>query len=118
MSTVPLDADHLPEYAARLYDAGLDHPEVLRFMTWYQLERGGAEVPAVVAASMGEKVVAIKDAQRRGTVTATMPAGQILALVLTIANMWGQAAEDLVSLVPTAKRRKVVIDAVARLVVP
>jgi AcrR family transcriptional regulator len=118
VSTVPIDADDLPEYAARLYDAGLQHPEVARFMTWYQLERGSAAVPDVVVASMSEKVAAIRDAQRRGTVTAIMPAGQILALVLAIANMWGQPGEDLVSLVPRTRRRKAVIDAVTRLVEP
>jgi Tetracyclin repressor-like, C-terminal domain len=67
---------------------------------------------------MGEKVAAIKDAQRCGTVTTALPAGQILALVLTIANMWNRPSEDLVSLVPKTRRRKVVIDAVARLVQP
>ncbi len=118
VSTVPIDADHLPEYAARLYDAGLQHPEVARFMTWYHLERGEAAMPDVVIASMGQKVATIKDAQRRGTVTAAMPAGQILALVLAIANMWSQPGEDLVFLVAKTKRRKVVIDTVTRLVQP
>ncbi len=118
ISTVPIDADHLPEYAARLYDAALEYPEVARFMTWYQLDRGEAAVPDVVVASMGEKVAAIKDAQRRGTVTTAMTAGQILALVLDIANMWSHPGEDLVSLVPQSKRRKTVLDAVARLVEP
>ena len=61
VSTVPIDADHLPEYAARLYDAGLQHPEVARFMTWYHLERGEAAMPDVVIASMGQKVATIKD---------------------------------------------------------
>ena len=118
VSTVPIDADHLPEYAARLYDAGLQHPEVARFMTWYHLERGEAAMPDVVIASMGQKVATIKDAQRRGTVTAAMPAGQILALVLAIANMWSQPGEDLVFLVAKTKRRKVVIDTVTSLVQP
>ncbi len=56
----------------------------------------------------------LKDAQRR--VTATMPAEQILALVLAIANLWSQPGEDLVSLVPKTKHRKAVIDTVTRLV--
>jgi hypothetical protein len=67
---------------------------------------------------MREKVAAIKDAQRRGTVTTAMPAARILALVLTIANIWNQPSEDLLTLVPKSKRRKVVIDAVARLMAP
>ena len=117
-SAVPMDADHLPEYAAGLHDIGLKHPEVRRFLTWYQLERGDVAPPASVGASMTEKVTAIKDAQRRGTVKSDLPAAQILALVLTIANMWTYPSEDLVSLVPPTKRRKVIIDAVTRLTKP
>jgi AcrR family transcriptional regulator len=118
VSTVPMDADDLPEYAARLYDAGIQYPDVGRFMVWYQLERRDAAVPAIVEASMKDKVAAIKAAQARGTVTADVPAGQILALVLTIANMWTQNGEDLVSLVPGTKRRSAITDAVARLTAP
>jgi AcrR family transcriptional regulator len=118
VSAVPMDADHLPEYAARLYDAALDHPDVMRFLTWYQLERGESAQRTVVTAAMREKVAAVKNAQQRGTVTDAIPAAQVLALVLAIANMWNQPGEDLLTLVPQSKRRKVVIDAVARLVAP
>ncbi len=47
-----------------------------------------------------------------------LAAEQILALVLSIANMWSQPGEDLLALVPEASRRQVIIDAVARLVQP
>lgn len=118
ISTVPIDADHLPQYAARLHDAAADHPEAVRFLTWYQLERGEAAHRATVTVAMREKVAAIKGAQQRGTVTSAIPAPQILALVLTIAGMWNQSSEDLLSLVPAGKRRKVIIEAVARLTAP
>ncbi|MGW2348991.1 hypothetical protein [Actinacidiphila glaucinigra] len=56
--------------AGRLHDAGLDHPQVTRFVTRYFLERGdGREVRPFVAASVADKVAAVQDAQRRGTVT-------------------------------------------------
>ncbi|MEV0044891.1 TetR/AcrR family transcriptional regulator [Nocardia rhamnosiphila] len=32
VATVPLDGDRLPEYAGQLYDAGLAHPEMMRFL--------------------------------------------------------------------------------------
>jgi AcrR family transcriptional regulator len=115
VAAVPIDADHLPEYAARLYDAGLEHPDVARFLAWYQLERGESAQRAAVTAAMREKVAAIRDAQRRGTVTGAMPAAQVLALVLTIANMWNQPGEDLLTLVPKSRHRKTITDAVARL---
>lgn len=115
---VPIDADHLPQYAAGLFDAGLAHPEVGRFMTWYQLERGESAVPASAVTAMSEKAAAIRAAQRRGTVTCTLAPEQILALVLSLANMWSQPGEDLLALVPETGRRQVIIDAVARLVQP
>ena len=117
-STVPIDADHLPEYAAGLYDAGLANPEVARFMTWYQLERGESARPASVQVAMDEKIAAIAGAQRRGTVTDALPPEEILALVLSIASMWNRSGEDLLALVPATSRRKVITDAVARLVEP
>jgi AcrR family transcriptional regulator len=117
-ATVPIDADHLPQYAAGLYDAGLAYPDVARFMTWYQLERGQSALPASAAAAMNDKAAAIEDAQRRGTVTSAMPPEHILALVLSIASMWTQSGEDILTFVPAADRRQVIIDAVARLVEP
>jgi hypothetical protein len=67
---------------------------------------------------MDDKIAAITEAQRRGTVTGAMPPEQILALALSIASMWNQPGEDLLALVPETSRRKVIIDAVARLVQP
>ncbi|WUD78045.1 TetR family transcriptional regulator [Streptomyces sp. NBC_00510] len=116
---IPIDADDLPGYAGRLYDAGLDHPEVMRFVAWYALERGdGREVRPVVAASMADKVAAVEDAQRRGTVTDRMGAGELLALVLVVANMWQRQGEDVRSLVPAPERRRVVVESVRQLVTP
>ena len=36
---VPFDADDLPGYAVRLYDAYLDRPEIVRLAVWARLER-------------------------------------------------------------------------------
>jgi AcrR family transcriptional regulator len=118
VSSVPIDADHLPEYAGALHDSGLDHPEVVRFMMWYHLERGESAQRAVVAEAMRSKVEAVEEAQRRGTVSDALPAAQILTLVLTIANMWHQPGEDLAGLVAKDVHRAVVVEAVARLVTP
>ncbi|HEX6526357.1 MAG TPA: TetR family transcriptional regulator [Streptosporangiaceae bacterium] len=118
VATVPIDADDLPGYAARLYDSGAEHPEVARFMTWYQLEHPRSPQRTAAASAMADKVAAIADAQRLGVVTADIPAGQILAAVLAIANMWNQPSEDLRALVPGKDRRQAVIDTVARVVTP
>lgn len=116
---IPIDADDLPEYAGRLYDGGAEHPEVMRFMAWYALERGDAQgVRPLVAASMAEKVAAVEDAQRRGVVTDRMSAGELLALVLAVANMWQRQGEDVRALGAQSQRRRVVVEAVRQLVAP
>ncbi|MDX2847852.1 hypothetical protein PV342_05005 [Streptomyces sp. PA03-3a] len=105
--------------AGRLHDAGLDHPQVTRFVTWYFLERGdGREVRPLVAASVADKVAAVQDAQRRGTVADRMGAGELLALVLVIATMWQRQGEDVRSLVPASERRRVVVESVRQLATP
>jgi AcrR family transcriptional regulator len=116
---IPIDAGDLGEYAGRLLDAGAAHPQVLRFMAWYQLERGeSAGRRASTTAAMREKVAAIADAQRRGVVTDRFTAGQMLALVLTLANMWQLQGSDFLDLVPAPDRRTTVLDAVRRLLAP
>ncbi|MFI6761099.1 TetR family transcriptional regulator [Micromonospora sp. NPDC050417] len=115
---VPIDADDLGEYAGRLYDAGLGHPQVMRFIGWYELERGAsAGNRASTSAAMKEKIDMVAEAQRRGAVTDRFAAGQILALVLNLANMWQLQGADFLDLVPEANRRATIVDAVRRLVV-
>ena len=118
VSEVPIDTNDLPEYAARLHDANLAHPEVVRFLNWYQRERGTAAQRDTVTESMREKVRAIATAQERGTLTKELSAQQVLALVLTIANMWVQQGEDITTLVPAAMQRQTIKDAVARIAAP
>jgi AcrR family transcriptional regulator len=119
VTTIPLDADDLGAYAGRLYDGGLAHPEVLRFVAWYQLERGQtAARRASTTAAMADKIAAITAAQHRGTVTDRLPAGEILALVLTLANMWQLREPDFLDLVTPDRRRATIVTAVHRLTTP
>ncbi|MBT2415147.1 TetR family transcriptional regulator [Streptomyces sp. ISL-12] len=118
VNAVPLDADDLPEYAGRLHDAGQRHPQVMRFLTWYALESAERPASDLVARSMRDKIAAVEAAQRRGSVRRDKPAAEILALVLTLANMWQHHTEDVNSLVPPAQRRTTITDAVRRLVTP
>ncbi|BBH70050.1 HTH-type transcriptional repressor [Actinoplanes sp. OR16] len=119
VSAVPIDADDLGLYAGSLCDAGLAHPEVLRFVAWYQLERGDtAARRASTTAAMAEKVASIEQAQKRGVVTDRMGATEILALVLALANMWQLREPEFLDLVEPDSRRAVVVEAVRRLTAP
>src|SRR3982074_434368 len=39
IDAVPIDATDLPGYAGRLFTYAIDHPELLRLVTWARLER-------------------------------------------------------------------------------
>ncbi|WP_028708784.1 TetR family transcriptional regulator [Propionicicella superfundia] len=116
MTAAPFDPDDLPAYAGALYDSGVAHPEVTRFLRWYELERGDTATRTSAGTSMASKVAALADAQSRGVVSSAMPAPHLLALVLTIANMWAQNGEDVRTLAPPEDRRQIVTDAVRQLV--
>ena len=119
LAAVPIDPADLGEYAGRLCDAGSAHPDVLRFVAWYQLERGDpASRRTSTSAAMTDKVAAIADAQARGVVTDRVAPGEILALVLTLANMWQLREPEFLDLVEQDRRRAAVVDAVRRLTAP
>ena len=112
---IPIDATDLAEYAGRLYDASTQHPEVMRFMSWYALERSGADARPSVVGAMKSKVAAIADAQQRGLVSKRLDAGQLLMLIIAIANMWQREGAEAHALVTSEARRTAVIVAVQRL---
>lgn len=115
----PIDADALGEYAAALHDAGQQNPDVLRLVNWHALERGDdGPARASVERSMGRKLAAIEDAQRRGVITSEMSSGQVLALTLTLANMWTCQGEGVQGLVSQGQRRATIVEAVKRIVAP
>ena len=60
----------------------------------------------------------VEAAQQRGSVRRDKPAAEILARVLTLANMWQHHTEDVNSLVPPAQQRTAITDAVRRLAAP
>ncbi|MEU8233804.1 TetR family transcriptional regulator [Actinoplanes sp. NPDC048967] len=78
---VPIDADDLPGYAARLFDRIQQQPYALRLALWHSLERGSATMPAAVVAANEQKVAAVAAAQRAGRISDRFPPGELLALV-------------------------------------
>jgi len=117
--TAPITPDDLADYAGKLYDAARANPTEMRFIHWYTLERGDDKnVPASVTQSMKDKVAAIEDAQHRGAVTDHFSAGQILALVLSLANMWQIEGDGTRNLVAIAQHRDTITTAIRQLTTP
>ncbi|WNV86880.1 TetR family transcriptional regulator [Umezawaea sp. Da 62-37] len=89
VNAVPMTADDLPGYAVRLYDEGVERPELARLAAWTRLER----VPVgELVSHMGEqterKLSAIADAQRDGLVAAALAPEDVLAMVMMMALAW------------------------------
>jgi AcrR family transcriptional regulator len=84
---VAIDADDLPGFATRIFDHRLEHPELIRLVSWDRLERDGAGVAgAAVQAAHDTKVKAIARAQREGKVAATLGAAALMEFVLAVAE--------------------------------
>jgi len=110
VSTVPIDAEDLPGYAARLYDANQANPEVVRLIAWYRLERGEAALATPLAVkSTRSKVDAVRAAQAAGAVSDRFAAEELVALVQHIAMLWSVNE-------PADGMRDTIIEAVRRLV--
>ncbi|MFI5844664.1 TetR family transcriptional regulator [Catenuloplanes sp. NPDC051500] len=94
MDEVPVDADDLPAYTARLWDQFRARPELLRLHRWDTLERDGLGMSAEsVRTATAEKVEALAAAQRRGVIDATLPAPTLLTLILELSRTGLDATE-------------------------
>jgi AcrR family transcriptional regulator len=116
VSEAPIDAEDLPGYAVRLYDANMANPEVMRLITWYRLERGEAALGTELALeSTRDKVAAVRAAQAAGQITDRFRAEDLVTLVQHTAMLWfvdDAAAQD------RDRVRATIAEAVRRLVAP
>ena len=111
---VPLDADDLPGYAARLYDHRLAAPELLRLADWDRLERDAAGAKSEpIAGAWTTKVAAVARAQRAGKLSKALSPEALLEFVLSLCQT-GLGLES-GSRAATAHRKRIVA-AVAQLV--
>lgn len=93
VNAVPVDGTDLPGYATALYDAYLDHPEVVRLATWCRLERHPrGDLFADGVDHSRPKVATIAAAQRSGHVDAGLDPADVLSLVVAMAMTWSPAS--------------------------
>jgi AcrR family transcriptional regulator len=124
VGAVPIDADDLPAYAARLFDYHCDHPDLLRLVTWGRLE--GRTTPSAQEqrrASYQRRTAAIEEAQRAGTITSALTGSQLLDLIESLAVGWTAAARGLLATprqlkAERAAQRNAIAEAVRRIVEP
>jgi AcrR family transcriptional regulator len=107
VDAVPIDADNLPAYATRLFDYHLDHPDLLRLVTWARLE--GRTTPSTQAqrtSSYRRRAEAIKNAQQKGRINDALSASQILDMIESLAVGWTTTARGLLLDTRTLKRQR------------
>jgi AcrR family transcriptional regulator len=115
---VPMDAQDLPEYAGRLFDQYQKHPELMRLVTWAQLERGSeVNIPAILD-SYKAKLEAIRQAQRAGVVSARFPAELLFELIGTLVQTRQSLEVQSKDADEPKRRRQAIKDAVQLLVAP
>jgi AcrR family transcriptional regulator len=89
LDAVPLTADDLPAYAARLYDSHLERPELIRLATWARLERTPeGDLFADWEGHDKVKLEAIAAAQRSGHVVTDLAPVDVHSLVISLSATW------------------------------
>jgi len=93
VNAAPLDGADLPGYATALYDAYLEHPEVVRLATWARLERHpSGDLFADGVDHSAPKVATVAAAQQAGHVDASLDPADVLSLVVAMAMTWSPAS--------------------------
>jgi AcrR family transcriptional regulator len=93
LANVPLDAEHLPEYAVDLYDYYLRDPVLVRLATWARLERTPAGDLFVRSGGIDPQVVArIEVAQASGVLVDSVSALDVFSLTIGMASSWAQSS--------------------------
>ncbi|MET9506022.1 TetR family transcriptional regulator [Streptomyces sp. NPDC006259] len=84
----PVDPDDVEGWMDRLMDYHAAHPELLRLLYWEGIEYGTAELPDEPERQehYARKVAAVQDGQDRGVIDDTIPARDLLFLLIALAN--------------------------------
>lgn len=116
----PMDTADLPEYAGRVHDYFVAHPDKLRLMRWGQLEAGGADADRATQDAVARKTAQLRSAQQAGLLDSSWDPLDILVFLNQLAMSWaGQAGVAAMSDGARerflAARRSAIVAAVERL---
>lgn len=114
--TVPFTPEDLPGYAVNLFDFSMDHPALLRLLTWFGLEQK-KEWPLESSATFEVKLKGIAKAQRDGSVGKEFTPAFLLTFVVALSSSWTAVNPFGLSIDPDAtKHRPAIRRAVRRAV--
>ena len=113
---VPFTPEDLPAYAVGLFDFSMDHPALLRLLTWFGLEQHD-EWPLEPSATFDVKLKAIAKAQRNGTVGKGFTPAFLLTFIVALSSSWTAVNPFGLSIDPEAvKHRAAIRKAIGRAV--
>ncbi|MFI5932190.1 TetR family transcriptional regulator [Actinoplanes sp. NPDC051494] len=96
VDVVPLTGEDLPGYAARLYDAYLDRPFLVRLSTWARLERTPTgDLFPHHGDHHAVKLKSIADAQDAGIVDPAYHPQDVQSLVIAMSMAWAPASSTI-----------------------
>ncbi|GAA3227508.1 TetR family transcriptional regulator [Streptomyces sp. XM83C] len=124
-ASVPVDGDDIEGWIDRVMDYHDAHPEFLRLLCWEGMEYGTAELPDEDERRRhyAAKIDAIRDAQERGVISDAYAPGDLLFLLIAVAN-WVSVFPQMTRIIvgaengDRARLRTAVKEAVRRLVAP
>jgi AcrR family transcriptional regulator len=119
LDEIPFDALDLPGYALAMFDFAHAHPELLRLLRWHILERPGVlwTLPNPAESTL-RKVTALSKAQEAGAVDATLPAQDLLELLLSLIHSAAESYATGDTPTALAARRRAVAHGVRQLITP
>jgi len=85
--SIAFTPENLPDYAARLFDFVVDHPELIRLLAWFGLEQRD-EWPVEPRANLDTKLKGIAKAQRDGIVAKDFTPAFLLTTVIALCSAW------------------------------
>ena len=92
IGTVPLTVDDLPGYAARLHDAYLADPSLVRLLTWLRLEQRPAGDLFSRPQHDGPALAKLYEAQRTGVLVDDVEVEDVWSMLIALCGTWAQAS--------------------------
>jgi AcrR family transcriptional regulator len=100
--------DDLPGFSVRVFDFAMAHPDLMRLIAWFGLEQK-VDGPTEHGESWGEKVTALKKAQKAGQVGTVFSPSFLMTAIMTLATGWTAANPFGPSLDPEALKKSAAI---------
>jgi len=88
---LPMDPQDLPDFAVRVFDFAMANPELMRLITWHNLEDKPSKFLAERDVVRSRNVGLLARAQKAGQLNTPLPAGFLMNAIMVLATAWSAA---------------------------